>query len=109
MLVASPAYLARHGMPRTPSDLTTHDCLVFTGLPERNRWELLDRTGRRERVVVHGSLNSDEAEVLRDAALVGRDIALGTEWLVGLALREATLTRVLPRWRIVDPWRVSKR
>lgn len=102
MLVASPAYLARHGAPRTPSDLATRDCLVFTGLVERNRWEMIDRTGRRERVIVRGPLACDEAEVLRDAALAGRGIFLATDWLVGPLVHAGLLKRVLPRWRVQD-------
>jgi DNA-binding transcriptional LysR family regulator len=102
MLVASPEYLASHATPRSPSDLTKHACLVFTSLPERNRWELMDRTGRRERVVVQGPFGCDEAEVLRDAALAGHGIFLATDWLVGVLVRDGKLIRVLPRWRVVD-------
>ena len=102
LLVASPAYLARRGAPRTSSDLAKHDCLLFTGLAEPNRWELVDRNGRRERVVVHGPLACDEAEVLRDAAIAGRGIFLATDWLVGPLVQDGLLTRVLPRWRVVD-------
>jgi DNA-binding transcriptional LysR family regulator len=102
MLVASPAYLASHGTPRSPSDLSQHQCLVFTGLPERNRWQLMDRSGHTERIVVHGPLDCDEAEVLRDAALAGLGIFLATDWLVGPLVRAGKLVRVLPRWRVVD-------
>jgi DNA-binding transcriptional LysR family regulator len=102
LLVAAPAYLAQRGAPRAPADLAKHDCLMFSGLPERNRWALIDRAGRHERVVVHGPLMCDEAEVLRDAALAGRGIFLATDWLVGPLLHEGRLVRVLARWRVVD-------
>jgi DNA-binding transcriptional LysR family regulator len=29
VVVASPAYLARHGSPRTPAELESHQCLTF--------------------------------------------------------------------------------
>ncbi|MET0384937.1 MAG: substrate binding domain-containing protein, partial [Polyangiales bacterium] len=102
LLVASPGYLAKHGAPRTPAQLATHDCLVFVGLPDRNRWELINRAGRSERVVVRGPLACDEAEVLREAALADHGIFLATDWLVGLDVRRGSLVRVLPRWRVVD-------
>ena len=102
LLVAAPDYLARRGAPAAPADLAAHECLIFTGLPEPTRWSLVNRAGRTQRVVVRGALACDEAEVLLDAALAGRGILLGTDWLVWPQVREGALVRVLPRWNVVD-------
>ena len=41
-ILASPAYLARRGVPRTPADLATHNCLGFNRTRTLNGWPLLD-------------------------------------------------------------------
>ena len=38
---ASPDYLARHGVPKTPDDLANHNCLEYTYFESRGEWRLL--------------------------------------------------------------------
>lgn len=84
---AAPAYLARHGVPRAPSDLLDHNCLTF--LPARE-WAF-----GRERVVVGGNFIADNLDALRTAALAGAGIArLGTD-IVGEDLKSGRLVPVL--------------
>ncbi len=45
VLCASPKYLKRHGIPRTPSELREHRCVRFTGLAPRSEWSF--RVGGR--------------------------------------------------------------
>ena len=75
-VVASPDYLARHGTPHRPSDLSTHACLRFarSGIEVRSSWPF--GTGaRRSEVDVSGRLVSDDFVVLRTAAEQGLGIA----------------------------------
>ncbi|WP_060510935.1 LysR family transcriptional regulator [Pseudomonas sp. NBRC 111124] len=76
VVVASPAYLARHGRPRTPDELLQHDCLLYL---QHNRvydkWQLGNRT-----VQVRGPLVSDDADVVRRWALEGEGIVYKS-WL----------------------------
>lgn len=76
VLVAAPAYLARHGRPRTPDELLQHDCLLYL---QHNRvfdkWQLGNRT-----IQVRGPLVSDDADVVRRWALEGEGIVYKS-WL----------------------------
>ena len=76
VVVASPAYLARHGRPRTAEELQQHDCLLYL---QHNRvydkWQLGNRT-----VQVRGPLVSDDADVVRRWALKGEGIVYKS-WL----------------------------
>ena len=45
VVCASPQYLRRHGIPRTPEEVRTHLCIRHTGLSPRNEWVF--RVGRR--------------------------------------------------------------
>jgi DNA-binding transcriptional LysR family regulator len=91
--VASPAYLARMGKPRTAKDLRAHRCL--TGFA---RGELPQSTWPAGRGVVHvdGAFSSNDLGLLREAALRGLGIALLPEFLLVDALASGALVEVLP-------------
>ena len=96
VLCASPDYLRRRGMPATPAELATHDCLLLTGRAgRRDTWELLGPDGRTNAVRVTGRFESNYGEALRDAALAGLGISLHSVWHVHHDLREGRLIEVL--------------
>lgn len=97
VLVASPDYLMRRGAPLVPADLARHDCLVLTGAQGRqDRWTLADGRGGETTVQVRGRIESNFGELLRDAAVAGRGIALHSTWHVAGDLRAGRLQQVLP-------------
>ncbi|KRG68168.1 LysR family transcriptional regulator [Pseudoxanthomonas dokdonensis] len=97
VLCASPDYLRRRGQPRTPQDLAAHDCLQLFGSQGRqDSWQLLDADGRSHSVRVHGRLESNFGELLRDAAVAGEGIAVHSVWHVAEDLRAGRLQVVLP-------------
>ena len=98
ILCASPEYLARHGVPRTPKDLARHSILGFTGLATHPLWNLIGPNGARATVRANGALASNEADALVAATLAGRGIMMGTDWLVNAQLHAGALVAVLPEW-----------
>lgn len=91
--VASPAYLATHGTPRSVRDLKKHRCL--TGFA---RGELPQSTWPAGRGVVHvdGAFSSNDLGLLRAAALAGLGIAMLPMLVLGDALDTGKLVQVLP-------------
>jgi LysR family transcriptional regulator for bpeEF and oprC len=72
--IASPAYLAAHGEPRTPADLASHACLGYF-LPRVLRyrdWEFIDG---QTRIAPSGRLNFNNTQPLLEAAIDGHGIA----------------------------------
>jgi DNA-binding transcriptional LysR family regulator len=55
LLVASPAYLARHGEPAHPAELAHHNCLIRGHGRQRQHWYFQQGT-EREKVAVQGNL-----------------------------------------------------
>jgi len=96
VLCASPDYLERRGVPRTPADLAAHECLLLVGSQGRqDTWRLRD--GDTEvSVRVGGRIESNQGELLRDAAVAGLGIALHSTWHVSDDLRAGRLRVVLP-------------
>lgn len=71
---AAPAYLAAHGSPQTPQDLSAHDCIVSLISGEPDPWLVL-QDGEVRAVPVSGRLACDNGNVLKLACLAGSGIA----------------------------------
>lgn len=103
VLCASPKYLRRNGSPNTPADLQQHQCLVLVGRHgRRDVWRLTDRKAGEVSVRVNGRIESNQGELLRDAALGGLGIAMHSTWHVWQDLRSGRLQVVLPDYPIAD-------
>ncbi|MGO4223544.1 LysR family transcriptional regulator [Lysobacter sp. TAF61] len=118
VLCASPAYLRRHGTPRTPQDLAGHDCVMLVGSQGRQDvWRMSDGAGGEVAVRVHGRIESNYGEVVRDAAVAGLGIALHSTWhawgdlrtgrlqvvLADHPIAETGIYAVMPQRRLVPP------
>lgn len=71
VIVGAPAYLARHGTPQTPADLSAYNRLGFGFARAANGWPLLDSEQRRIDVPVEGNAQVSDGETLRQLALAG--------------------------------------
>jgi DNA-binding transcriptional LysR family regulator len=99
-LVASPAYLARAGVPNTPNDLTQHECLLWT---RDNRvydeWPFtLD--GVTTRVRVQGRIHVNDGMALAATACAGAGITLMDRLLVEQELSSGELVELLPAYAL---------
>jgi DNA-binding transcriptional LysR family regulator len=97
-LCAAPAYLARHGSPRTLEELAGHACLALRENEEdATRWKLLPPGASQYRTVrIEPPLASNDGRVIKQWALDGQGIMLRSEWDVAGELRSGALQRVLP-------------
>lgn len=100
VLVASPAYLAAHGLPQTPADLATHRCLSYANFG-KSTWKL-DRGDEHAEVRVASHFSANEATALLRAALAGGGIALQPRYLANPHLQDGSLQQVLPTWKVPD-------
>ena len=94
VVVASPVYLARSGVPETPDDLLRHDCLSLD--PQRG-WVFADTEvpGQTRTIKVSGRFECNDGKVLRDWALGGIGLAWRSMWEVERDLASGALVSVL--------------
>ena len=95
-LVASPAYIARRGVPATLQDLADHDCLAFSHPSGKATWRVTGPDGAQAEVQVAGRFSGNTAQALRKAALAGLGIALLPSTLTQRDLRAGLLVPMLP-------------
>jgi DNA-binding transcriptional LysR family regulator len=98
-VVGSPSYFAKHKRPKTPRDLTAHDCInirlpTYGGL---YAWEF-EKGGRELKVRVEGQLVFNNNALRLSAVLAGLGLAYLLEDQVQAHLAEGRLVRVLADW-----------
>jgi DNA-binding transcriptional LysR family regulator len=98
-VVGSPDYFARYSRPKTPRDLTRHNCIAIR-LPTYGGifpWEF-EKKGQELKVRVEGQLVFNNIAMRLDAVLKGLGLAYMPEDLVQTHVAEGRLIRVLSDW-----------
>ena len=101
-LVASPAYLRTHGVPATPADLSSHECIVSPGANGAPVLWTLDGPDGRDQFAVRGRFQVNTARAQLNAALAGLGIALVPVFMAEPCVRDGRLQAVLPRYAYRD-------
>ncbi|WP_162586438.1 LysR family transcriptional regulator [Variovorax sp. RA8] len=94
VVVASPAYLKRHGRPATAADLARHNCLVHIVKSSAGVWKFAGDPPQEVRV--RGTVRSNLGDAIKQAALLGTGISLHPYYMVSEELRAGTLEALLP-------------
>lgn len=100
ILVASPAYIERHGAPPTPRDLLDANCLVYDK-PKGSLWRFKGQDGEIS-VKVSGNLQSNVADGLVDAVIAGVGIAALPSFAVGPYLASGHLVELLSDYALPE-------
>ncbi|MFT3816728.1 MAG: LysR family transcriptional regulator [Rubrivivax sp.] len=92
VICASPAYLRKHGAPRTPEDVRKHRCVRFSGLAPTAEWTF---PSSPRRVAIDSVLTSNQPEVAIDACAEGLGLGLFLSYMVAPWVRAKRLKYVL--------------
>lgn len=95
VLCASPDYLKARGVPQTPDDLKTHDCLSNTNINATREWRFIHLDGKPWPVEVKGRMSANNGDMLRVAALRGHGFVHLPTFIVGDDIKAGTLVSVL--------------
>lgn len=95
IVCASPEYLARFGTPRTPEDLTRHNCIrLVKGACALDNWQF-SCNGRKQGVRVTGTFTTTSSEVISQWAVAGKGVALLALWDIQDHLKTGKLRECL--------------
>ncbi|WP_206995434.1 LysR family transcriptional regulator [Trinickia mobilis] len=107
LVVGTPAYFKRAGVPASPAELTSHQAIVYNQRGGGGTW-----TFRRESsevaVVVSGRVAITAAEGIRAAVLADLGLAVVSEWMFSPELKSGEVCSVLNDWRLppIELWAV---
>lgn len=94
ILVASPTYVARRGLPLSPADLRLHSVIGFTGLMPNREWRFMEgRSGYSVSLMPRLEINDALAAIA--AAENGEGITIALSYMVAEKIREGRLLPVL--------------
>jgi DNA-binding transcriptional LysR family regulator len=102
VVCASPIYLKRRGVPRTPADLATHETLSFSYLWVGDDWPFTDAQGVVTRVRVQPAVHATNGDLLRELAVAGGGVILQPSFIVGTELARGTLVPLLTDFRTLE-------
>ena len=95
VVCASPAYIHARGEPQTPEELIDHDCLVYSNLPDLDKWTCEDADGRRRDVRIRRTLTASSGDFLANASAHGMGIVISPTFIAADAIRKGRLIPVL--------------
>lgn len=95
IVVAAPAYIARHGMPRTPQELERHNRLRFCFTRIVEGWPFLDGAGGIVTVPPDGNALVSDGEAIKALALAGLGLVRVSEFQVRAEVAQGLLVPVL--------------
>ena len=98
IVVATPAYLQRHGTPMSPDELTSHQAVIYTRGGGES-WTFR-KASAEVPVVLQGRLKVTQAEGVREAVLCDLGLAVASEWLFSPELRSGKVVAILEDWAL---------
>jgi DNA-binding transcriptional LysR family regulator len=100
VLVASPAYVQRHGLPRSPEELRGARWIVLTGFDQRIKMTKRDGSTPPFPVPFRGAIHADSALAKLHFVLADAGIAVLPTWVVQEDLQRDRLVRLLPDYEM---------
>jgi DNA-binding transcriptional LysR family regulator len=94
VVVASPAYIKRHGKPTSLDDLAKHNCLAISSDGSQRGWTFR-QNGKNVTLKTTGNMACNDGAVLHEWALSGKGLAWRSMWEVGAAIESGALLTVL--------------
>jgi len=94
---AAPSYLKKHGIPKSPEDLAAHNCLLYSLARHRSEWRFR-RKGAQRTIRVSGTLQSNNGDVLMNAAVEGLGVVYEPTFVAYEALKDKRLVPILADW-----------
>jgi DNA-binding transcriptional LysR family regulator len=99
VVVATPAYLQRHGTPTSPGELISHQAVIYTRGGGGESWTFR-KAPAEVSVVLQGRLKVTQAEGLREAVNCDMGLAVALEWAFSPELRSGKVVAVLEDWAL---------
>ncbi|NRR30977.1 LysR family transcriptional regulator [Oxalobacteraceae bacterium] len=96
IMVASPDYVRRRGMPKVPADLSSHDCLNYAFEQVRHHWPVRCGGDKVTHVPIVNKMISNNSEILRQAAIAGMGVMMRGTCLITDDITSGRLLRLLP-------------
>lgn len=97
LVLGTPAYFDRAGIPRTPVDLERHEAIIYSQLP--TTWTF-KRDGAEASVSLRGRARLSAAEGIRESVFSNLGLTVASNWMFTPELASGAVISVLPDWKL---------
>ena len=105
LVIATPAYLARRGVPAIPADLLNLNAIIYSHWTGGEEWSF--RRGTAETSIrIQRRLMITAAEGVRAAVISGQGFAIASRWMFAPELQSGEVVSILNDWTLppLDLW-----
>ncbi|HEX4199742.1 MAG TPA: LysR family transcriptional regulator [Caulobacteraceae bacterium] len=99
LVVATPAYLQRHGTPMSPAELASHQAVILTRGGGRDSFTFR-KADAEVSVTLQGRLKVTQGEGVREAVNSDLGLAVAAEWLFSPELKSGKVVPILQDWTL---------
>ncbi|NWE12991.1 LysR family transcriptional regulator [Pseudomonas yamanorum] len=101
LVMATPAYFQRCGMPQSPADLADHEAVIYTLGGGGTSW-VFKKDGTEQPATLAGRIRVSAAEGVRTAVLSGYSLTVSSEWMFTPELASGEVVAVLGDWALPE-------
>ncbi|QJI38565.1 LysR family transcriptional regulator [Pseudomonas sp. ADAK13] len=107
LVMATPAYFQRCGVPESPADLADHEAVIYTLGGGGTSW-VFKKDGTEQPATLAGRIRVSAAEGVRTAVLSGYSLTISSEWMFTPELASGEVVAVLGDWTLpeLDLWAI---
>jgi DNA-binding transcriptional LysR family regulator len=102
VLCASPKYVAKHGLPSAPQQISEHQCVIDSNFRIGKHWPFISPDGQSVTVDVQSAISVNSPQAVREIAIAGGGIAMTPEFIVEDAINDGKLTAILPEYTTLE-------
>lgn len=102
VLSASPGYLSKYGLPKTPQQIADHACIIDSNFRIGKQWPFISPNGSSETINVSSAMAANSPQAVREMAIAGGGIAMVPDFIVEDAIETGQLTPVLPNYTTLE-------
>ncbi|MFS2157437.1 LysR family transcriptional regulator [Pseudomonas sp. Pseusp122] len=107
MVLGTPTYFERHGVPGSPAELAGHQAVIYSQHGGGEHWQF-KKGSTEQSVTVSGRVRVTAAEGVRTTVLAHLGITLSSQWMFAPELASGEIRQVLQEWQlpVLDLWAV---
>lgn len=102
ILSASPSYIQQYGLPKTPQQVTQHQCIIDSNFRMGKQWPTLSPEGKAETIHVKSIAAVNSPQAVREIAIAGGGVAMTPDFIVEDAIKSGRLIPILPDYTTLE-------
>jgi DNA-binding transcriptional LysR family regulator len=102
VLSASPTYIRKNGLPKTPQQIVEHSCIIDSNFRIGKQWPIISPKGEADNIEVKSSISVNSPQAVREIAIAGGGISMCPSFIVEDAINDGRLLTILPGYTTLE-------